>query len=138
MVTTIRALLPFSGRPPRSLARRKREARPKDLLQELLEDRWQGPQPKRIDGTQVIRCADRLLRRSERVRQLSGFELLFRAQPRKGKSGDIDTRYRMTGLLRAMRISIRQSVAEMAPGRIRMALNDHHTRHLADNSPMRC
>src|SRR5690349_3223424 len=76
----------------------------------------------------MIRCADRLLRRSERVWQLSGFELLFGAQPREGKSGDIDTRYRMTGLLRAMRISIGQSVAEMPAGRIRMALNDQDMR----------
>jgi len=73
---------------------------------------------------------------SERVWQLSGFKVLFGAQPGEGKGGDIDARNRVAGLLRTTRISISQRVAEMAAARVRVALNNHHMRHLADSSTM--
>lgn len=104
------------------------EARSKDLFQERFQDRRQRPHPKWIHNAQMISCANRLLRRSERVWQLSGFEVVRGPEPGKGKVGNFDAYHGMAGLFGALRIGIGQRVAEMATGRIRMALDDHDMR----------
>ena len=78
----------------------------------------------------MISCANRLLRRSERIWQLSGFEVLRGPEPGKGKVGNFDAYHGMAGLFGALRIGTGQRVAEVAAGRIRMTLDDHDMRQL--------
>ncbi len=67
---------------------------------------------------------DCVTRRCQARRQLSDLEFPLRAQPRKFEPRHLDARDLMPGLVRALGVCIGESVAQMRPGGIRMALDD--------------
>src|SRR5271166_87150 len=111
--------------PPRSSAEFEREARTKHLFEKCLPYRGQRFQPERIHDAQMIRLANRLLRRFQHLWQRAILELLLGLQPGKSQPGHLDGCRVVARLPRSLRVGFSKRVAEMAARDIGMALDDH-------------
>ena len=88
MVTTTRAERPVSAFCAERVAafRAEREAGPRHLLEEALQQRRHVAQPERKEQHQVLRPGDVVLRRLQRRRQRAVLPLLLAAQQREVES----------------------------------------------------
>jgi len=105
---------------------REREARPGHLLEKALQQRRHAAEPQRKEEHEVIRPLDRLLRRCQRAGHRLVRPGLLAAQQREVELRDVDLAHRVAGNARRAAVGVRERMAEVATGRIGVALDQQH------------